>query len=401
MRLLIVSPNPLDRRLGAAKVLIELGEALNAVPGVTCVLAGPDDVGVRRSFDEDGWRRFSEAQRDFLKRCAADFDIVDYDHEHLPFDRAEFDPRPLFVARSVLLVHYLETIRFPEPRTPRIVLSGIVHGRARASFQRQRIADATRTIRSADLVNVSNAYDRRELARRGVSESKVVVLPFGMSKARRDAFATCQVRSPAAPVVAFVGSFDFRKGAADFPEIFAGIRKTIPAARLALFGTSGHFRTADEVRAVFPRDLRPSIDIHPEFDPAALPQLLSPCSVGVFPSYCEGFGFGVLEMLAAAMPVVAYDAPGPPEMLTADYLVRPGDTAAMVEKVVALLRDRSRLDVARREARQCASAFDWDAIARRTVDAYSTALRRAAPVTSATRVTDVAPLAGAASGANP
>jgi glycosyltransferase involved in cell wall biosynthesis len=280
----------------------------------------------------------------------------------------------LFVARSVLLVHYLDRIRFPVPRTPRVLLSNLVHGSARAQFQRLRIADATRTLEQADLVNVSNADDRRELASRGIQSDKIVVIPFGMTAARRHEFAAIPDDPPAAPVVGFVGSFDFRKGAADFPAIFARIRAEVPGATLSLYGTTGHFRNADDVRALFPPALRPHVAIHPRFEPSELPRLLSECAVGLFPSYCEGFGFGVLEMLAAAMPVIAYDAPGPPEMLDAERMVRPGDTQAIASKVVELLRDRVRLVEARRAARRTAARFDWIDIARQTVDAYSAAL---------------------------
>jgi glycosyltransferase involved in cell wall biosynthesis len=75
-------------------------------------------------------------------------------------------------------------------------------------------------------------------------------------------------------------------------------------------------------------------------------------------------------MLAAGVPVVAYDAPGPPEMLPPDRLVPPGDVEQMARKVVELLRDRVRLEQARRDARLAAKRFDWLDIARRTVDEY-------------------------------
>jgi glycosyltransferase involved in cell wall biosynthesis len=362
MRILMISPNPLDLKLGASKVTIELAAALNDLPGVRCELIGPDTVGATRPFDRQGWTTFSHAQRDYLRTHAAQFDVVDYDHEHLPFDRSEFDARPLFVARSVLLVHYLERITFPVPLTARTMVSRLLHGARRARFQQARIADATRTVHQADLVNVSNDDDRRELVRRGVAASKIAVIPFGMSAARRREFDAVPEEPPNAPVVAFVGSFDFRKGAADFPDIFARIRSGAPDTRLALFGTTGHFRDAAAVRAIFPRHLRPHVSIHPRFEPGDLPTLLSECS------------FGVLEMLAAAIPVVAYDAPGPPSMLAPDRLVPPGDTRAMADKVVALLRNREALARARHDARLASAPFDWNAIARRTVDVYASRL---------------------------
>lgn len=371
MRILMVSPNPLDATLGASKVTLELAAALNALPDVVCDLCGPDDVGVIRHFSRQGWADFNAGMNDFIRRKGADYDVVDVDHEHLPFPRESFSSRPLLVARSVLLVHHLERIRFPLPRNPRILASRVVHAAASARFLKQRIADATATIAAADLVNVSNRADKAELITRGVAASKIVVLPFGMTSARRDAFAQSTSAPASPPVVAFVGSFDFRKGAADFPQIFSAILAAVPGVRLALFGTAGHFRTAEEVRRLFPAEQRDAVDIYTKFDPASLPDLLARCSVGIFPSYCEGFGFGVLEMLAAGLPVCAYDAPGPPEMLSRELLAPPGQTKELAAKIVAFLTNSAALDEARIAARKTAARFEWLDIARQTVASYA------------------------------
>ena len=76
----------------------------------------------------------------------------------------------------------------------------------------------------------------------------------------------------------------------------------------------------------FPKKLRGYIEVIPQFHPDELPILLSSCSLGIFPSYLEGFAFGVLEMLAAALPVIAYDTPGAPMMVPEQYLV-PSDVS--------------------------------------------------------------------------
>ena len=60
------------------------------------------------------------------------------------------------------------------------------------------------------------------------------------------------------------------------------------------------------------------------------------CTVGAFPSYVEGFGLAVLEQLAAGLPTVAYNLPGPRDILKStlpDLLVPCGDA----EKFAATL----------------------------------------------------------------
>ena len=56
----------------------------------------------------------------------------------------------------------------------------------------------------------------------------------------------------------------------------------------------------------------------------------------MFPSRVESFGYGVLEMLAAAVPVVAYDAPGPHVLLPPEYRVQVGAVRELADRVVDL-----------------------------------------------------------------
>jgi glycosyltransferase involved in cell wall biosynthesis len=70
------------------------------------------------------------------------------------------------------------------------------------------------------------------------------------------------------------------------------------------------------------------------------------------------------------LPVVAFRAPGPPMMLSDDYLVPRNDAAAMAAKVVNLLRDRHALSAARVAARRRSEDFDWDEIISRTASEY-------------------------------
>jgi glycosyltransferase involved in cell wall biosynthesis len=93
----------------------------------------------------------------------------------------------------------------------------------------------------------------------------------------------------------------------------------------------------------------------------------------MFPSYVEGFPLGVLEMLAAHLPVVAFDAPGAPMMLPPDWLVPPGDEAGLARALVGLLAERNALERNRRRARTIADGFSWDDIARKTAEAYTRA----------------------------
>jgi glycosyltransferase involved in cell wall biosynthesis len=218
-------------------------------------------------------------------------------------------------------------------------------------------------------VNVSNDDDVAFLTQAGVADEKVVVFPFGLSAERFTELARNST-SAETPRVVFVGTFDWRKGAADMPRIVEGVVHRAPGTRFRLLGTSGMFSTAADVQRCFPRDLRQYVEVVPTYEPAELPGLLADCALGFFPSYLEGFPFAVVEMLAASLPVIAYDVPGPRMILGSESLVVPGDTDAMAERIVALVRDPAALTDSRVAARRRAERFRWEEIAASTATVY-------------------------------
>lgn len=366
MRILFCTPTPLSKALGGPKVVMELAEGMRQL-GWDCELRGRFDLGDTAEQTAISDKNYAYNLHRFLQTHAGEYDVVDYDHNYLPYPRADFAPQTLFVARSVLLAHHFNVISVPRSRGWQ---SGIRHLFCGRRERRSRINRAHRTIQEADLVNVCNEDDKAELIRCGVSSDKIVVIPFGISQSRRPLFDAVSNAVPAKPVIAFVGSFDYRKGAREFPVIVRSIAEAVPEARFRLLGTFGMFQTGVEVLAHFPAVLRQKIEVTPKFDPEALPSLLASCSVGIFPSYIEGFGFGVLEMLAASIPVVAYDAPGPPMMLPSECLVPRGDAKAMATKVVSLLTDAAKLRTARIWAQEQSQRFNWEDSAKRTNSIY-------------------------------
>jgi glycosyltransferase involved in cell wall biosynthesis len=372
MRILFCSINPLRTDLGAPKVLIEVAGAMERL-GCECTLIDADALVPGAS--SRPWDRvaYTRALRAHLAEHAGRFHAVEYDHVHLPFARREFAARTLFVARSVLLIHHFTPRPYPVPLRARV---GELVRRERRREHARAVDAATRTVREADVVNVANDDDRTELVRRGVEPERIAVLPYGLAAERRRALEVPSAPPPAEPVVGFVGSFDYRKGALDFPRIVRAVAAEVPAVRFRLVGTNGLMRSAEQVLGRFPAELRGRVEVIPSFAPDELPGLLRDVSVGIFPSYVEGFGIGVLEMLAASVPVVAYRAPGPPMMLPPELLVEPGRAEEAGARVAALLRDRERLWEMREWARHRAADFDWSSIARDTLARYEQARAR-------------------------
>jgi glycosyltransferase involved in cell wall biosynthesis len=363
MRILLVSDAHLSRELGASKVVIELAEELERL-GWTCRLSSLPELTGTGSIEGDNRAR---ALRAHLQAHAADYDVVDFGYGQLPFPRGDFAPTILLVARSVLLHHHFDNIKIPIDPTWKARVHKLVFGHRERLQHRMYLKSTDRTLAEADLVNVSNDDDETLLVRRGVPKSKIVVLPYGLTTDRQRIFSESSAGLPERPTVAFVGTFDSRKGATDFPKIIKRIVAGVPEARFRLLGT---YKSDQEVLTRFPASLRDRIEVVPKYVSAELPRLLESCSVGIFPSYVEGFGFGVLEMLAAGLPVIAYNAPGPPMMLPAKYLVDIGDAAAMSGKVIELLKSRTELLAAREWSKARSRQFLWSDIARRTSEVY-------------------------------
>jgi len=254
-----------------------------------------------------------------------------------------------------------------------------LRGRTPSGEAAKGVALADATIREADLVNVSNFHDRTVLVDTGVPPEKIVVMPFGMSRARRRVFDLRRDGVAGTPVVVFIGRFDRRKGAGDLPLIAAGISRGMPGTRFRLLGTGLSRKT---VLACFPRELAGRVEVVEQYSSADLPALLDGCSAGILPSYVEGFPFAALEMLAASIPVIAYDAPGAPMMLEERYLVPRGDAAGMADKIVALLSSPGGMAEAASRAREVSRMFRWESIAAETADIYmrrAVALREGQP----------------------
>ena len=363
VKILFCTPAPLTKSLGAAKVVVELAEEMQTL-GWECDLVSIKDMAAKSGLS------LSESLRRHLQEHAGEYDVVDYDHEYLPYSRSEFSLKPLFVARSVLLVHHLETIPIPIGIGLRSQIGHLLKGPSRRKARRERVQRAQATVAGADFINVSNHDDKAELVQRGISPDKIVVIPYGISRTRRILFDQVSSEPPKQPVVAFVGTFDYRKGAREFPKIVASVAEAVPGVRFKLLGTKGLFLTEAAVRSHFPKRLQQALEVIPAYQPEELPQHLASCSIGIFPSYMEGMPFGVLEMMASSLPVIAYDAPGLPMLLPPEYLVTRGDWQSLSRRVVTLLQGKNSLEAERITAKQLSHVYSWEATGKMTHTFY-------------------------------
>jgi glycosyltransferase involved in cell wall biosynthesis len=320
-----------------------------------------------------------------VRRHGHKYDVIQADQGNLPIGKGKMNYRGLLVARSNGLAHFYEEFNAKEARRKR--RQGIREGsfagnllRALAARMAQVVRNTERSFDAADVIVLINEDERRYVAETLGHRDKAMLFHNGLSEERLAEFAahrTVPAQRLAAQQIAFIGGWSDRKGAQDFPNLVRTVRAARPQTRFLLLGTGAD---QESLRARFEPQDREAVQVIASYRSAELPGLLAEASVGFLPSYIEGFGLGVLEALAAGIPTLAYDVPGPREMLrhfTPPLLTPPGDVEAAARRLVALL-DLSEADYAALSARsvEVAGLFRWREIACRMLAHYQALINR-------------------------
>jgi glycosyltransferase involved in cell wall biosynthesis len=384
LRILTIVNLPWDPRLGAARVYVDLAEQWKKTGHVVekfCLTNAFPKPTNSRGLRALRQVLFSRRAARFVRQHAAEFDVIDALIGALPFHKSNLRFAGLVVARSVGLHRaYDQFGRFSQEKWP-----GQPRGKFLGRFfyrwmRRRLLRDNESSLRHCDLINLINEDEIQFLRHPPAIDKPAMVEPNGLTEKESAAFAGA-MESPEkrlrAKEICFIGMWGLRKGSRDWPELVRRIRQGMPEARFNFLGTM----TDDETVV---NDLRlasaDGIRILSMFDREQLPRFLSPCAVGLFPSYIEGFGLAVLEQLACGIPTIAYDVSGPRQILgslAATLLAPAGDTAVMAERALKILRlDVHEYATLSAQCRSIAERFRWEQIAADTIDKYQAALEK-------------------------
>ncbi|HET6348401.1 MAG TPA: glycosyltransferase family 4 protein [Candidatus Krumholzibacteria bacterium] len=146
---------------------------------------------------------------------------------------------------------------------------------------------------------------------------------------------------PDAPVVSLVGELNERKQQRVVIEAAPHVLEKFPNARI-LFVGDGDDRAKLEA-AVRERGLHPSI-VFTGFR-ADVPEILTGSDALLLPSRVEGFGYVLVEAMAAGIPCIASRVSSIPEILedgVTGILHAVGDSGAIADAVIDVLSDRER-----------------------------------------------------------
>jgi glycogen(starch) synthase len=237
----------------------------------------------------------------------------------------------------------------------------------------------------ANRVLVCSGYMRWEVGRLlELPAGKVEVVPNGVNASawRAGPRAVAAARSRYAgegPVLGFAGRLVYEKGVQDLIGALPRLRSQHPGLRLVISGDGPHKRELqDEVRG---RRLQRAVSFTGFLDESELPAVLAAMDTVVVPSIYEPFGMVALEAAAAGAPLAVAATGGLTE------IVEPGvtgvtfpakDPERLTDAVSSLLSDASFAGKVAQDARaMVAERYGWATVARRTVEAYGSAIRQA------------------------
>ena len=204
----------------------------------------------------------------------------------------------------------------------------------------------------------------------GIPAAKFTVIPNAVDL---DRWAPAGPR-PArlAPMAVCVANFRPRKRQEDLVEAMAVVSRAGVALTCRFVG-DGPTRVALQ-RRTSELGLAHCVEFSGRAHPAELPGILAHADICVLPSAWEGMSVGMLEAMAAGLPVVATDVPGTREVVASGqtgFLVPVRRPDLLAERLIALARDAGlRAEMGAAGRRRVEDCFSLAASVRRHLDAY-------------------------------
>lgn len=387
MKILLIIHIPLKRDFGASRVQLELAEEWQKEGHIIEKFDIEDAFPQKKSsfLATLAQPHFSRKAIAYVREHGYKFDVIDAHQGNLPTSKKMLGFSGLLVTRSVgLFPLYYQLNRASLEGVSIATLKDIkskIINELLAWRDRKEVNYCFHSYQSCDLINLPNRYERQYLEETQGLGKKCAVFPFGLSQSRQEQLAQFlplkQGASPPEKIV-FIGTWCPRKGAKDWRKIIQRVRQVFPDVSFLFLGTKVDKQKIWQELQIQGEE---AIEVVPSYETEMLPKLLQNATIGAFPSYLEGFGFAILEKLAAGIPTVAYDIPGPQEMLqhirTFSLMVKVGDVEAFSYKLVELLRlpllDRDRLY---RECIEVSKSFSWPKIAKDTLNVYEEGLQK-------------------------
>ena len=260
---------------------------------------------------------------------------------------------PLIHPRSVVTVHDLGYIYYPQTHRPFDRLYLDLSTRFNASVASHIIADSEAT--KSDLVREYRVAEERITVVYPGCSLEPVIDETGWERVKE------RYHLPDRYIL-HLGTLHPRKNILRLLEAFQPLARDFPDLHLVLAGKKGWLYEEIRYKA---EELGGKVHLPGYIASEDLPLLIRKARLFILPSLYEGFGFPILEAMAAGTPVVCSNASALPEVAgDAALLFDPHDVEAMRETARKVLEDEAlRAELVERGLER-AKVFSWERCAR-------------------------------------
>ncbi len=280
---------------------------------VTILHYGKDIAQRRKKFRLAFWRTpyiFRQARKLLQKK------IADGNYEFSFQMQSLFDASTPGVPHFVYTDHtHLENLKYSTSGQPNL-------------YSQEWIAMEGEIYQNAALTFVRSSNVRRSVIEDYGSQPEKVILVYAGSNARVSPVKTSNIDYTHQHIL-FVGLDWKRKGGPDLVEAFRIVLEECPQARLTIVGANPEL------------DL-PNCEVAGKVPPDDLDRYYQAASVFCLPTYLEPFGIVFIEAMTAHLPIVATHVGAIPDFVEEGkngWLVAPGDTRALANTLIRLLKD--------------------------------------------------------------
>jgi glycogen synthase len=222
---------------------------------------------------------------------------------------------------------------------------------------------------SAEAVLVITTRLYRLLASEGIDENRIHVIPPGVNPSLFEGPFEDPFAGVGKPRVLFVGRLAPQKGVGTLVEAAALLED--PGAQVLLVGDGPERRALErEAERIGVGDRLHFVGFVAH---ERLPAALAHADLLVLPSLYEELGTVLLEAMQAALPIVASNIGGIPDVIEDGLngvLVPPGEPEALARAINRLLADRDLACRLSEEAQERAKDHDWEVLAERVLAVY-------------------------------
>ncbi|GAB4497593.1 MAG: hypothetical protein OHK0019_31440 [Saprospiraceae bacterium] len=209
---------------------------------------------------------------------------------------------------------------------------------------------------TCDFISIPSSFVKNSFLEKGVALEKLVMNPYGASQIfqpeKRD-------RKDDVFRVLYLGGLTVQKGLKYFFEAIRQLEINSKHLEIWFIGS-----ISDELKTEIERHKQPNWKFWGHIPQHELPEKITQCDVGVFPSLQDGFGMVIPQMLGCGVPVIATTNTGGTDIIRegeTGFIIPIRSPEAIAEKIMFLYQNPEKLAAMKvAAAASVQNGFTWD-----------------------------------------